>query len=129
MGEGGGWESSRGEVTAEVSIDDGDVGDIAGSDDLVREFRPDRLDLIVSLSDLSISPLGSSAEFRGLSFFPEPGILDRRALKDLVESLVSDLLKDGKDCRPSGPAELLGRDAPPSLDGWLPIVLVCEVSQ
>lgn len=109
-------------------MDDGEVGVMAGSECLDLEFRPDLPDLMVSLSDLSPSPLDSRAELRGLSLFPEPGILDRRALKDLVESLVSDLLKEGRDWRPSGPAELVGLDVLPSLDGWLPIASWgCEV--
>lgn len=114
MGDGGGWESSSGEVRPEVSMDDGEVGVIAGSEAL--DFLPDLLDLSVSESDLSASPLDRSAEFRGLSVL-FPGILDRRVLKDLADSLVSDLLKEGKDCRASGPPALVGLDALPSFDG------------
>lgn len=121
MGDGGGWESSSGEVRPEVSMDDGEIGDTAGSEDLA--FLPDLEDLSVSESDLSPSPLDSRAEFRGLSVLL-PGILDRRVLKDLADSLVSDLLKDGKDCSASGPPALVGLEALPSFDGWLPIALV-----
>lgn len=128
MGEGGGCGSSIGDVTEGVSAEEGEVGDIAGSECLV--LRPDLLDRIVSLSDRSPSPFDRRAELRGLSVLLEPGIFDRRVLKDLVESLVSDLLKEGKEGRPSGPAALLGRDVLlPSLDGWLPIVLVGQTSQ
>lgn len=125
MGEGGGCGLSIGDITEGVSAEDGEVGDTAGSECLL--LRADLLDLIVSLSDLSPSPFDSKAEVRGLSVFPEPGILDRKVLKDLVESLVSDLLKEGRDGRPSGPAALFGREVLlPSLDGWLPIVFVFD---
>lgn len=120
MGDGGGCGSSNGEgeVKAELSLEMGETGDAAGSEDLALECRPDLPDLMVSVSDLSPSPLDSRAEVRGLSLFPDPGILDLRALKDLVESLVSDLLKEGSDCRLSAPAELLGLEVPlPSLEG------------
>lgn len=114
MGEGGGWESSSGEVKPDVSTEDGEVGDMAGSEAL--PFLADLLDLSVSESDLSPSPLESKAEFLGLSVLL-PGILDRRVLKDLADSLVSDLLKEGKDCRASGPPALVGLDALPSFEG------------
>lgn len=80
-----------------MSIDDGEVGVIAGSDDLCREKRRLLPDFIDSASDLSPeSPFDMRAEFRGLSVLDEePGILDLRALKDLVESFVSDLLNEG----------------------------------
>lgn len=114
MGDGGGWESSSGEPRPEVSMDDGEVGVIAGSEDL--PFLADLLDLSVSESDLSPSPLDSNAEFRGLSVLV-PGILDRSVLKDLADSLVSDLLKEGRDCRASGPPALVGLEELPSFDG------------
>jgi len=134
MGDGGGWASSRGEVTP-VSTDEGEVGDTAGSEDLLREKRPLRPDFTDPASDLSpASPLDNSAELRGLSVLAEePGIFDLRVLKDLVESLVSDLLNDGNDCKPSGlrspaPAELLGLGVLlPSFDGWFPIARVTLV--
>lgn len=80
-----------------MSNDDGEVGDIAGSDCLCREKRRLLPDFMDSASDLSPeSPLDIRAEFRGLSVLAEePGIFDLRALKDLVESLVSDLLNEG----------------------------------
>lgn len=122
--------SSSGEATPEVSMDDGEVGDTAGSDCLDLEWRRSLFpDLTEPESDFSTSPLDRRVEFRGLSVLPEPGILERKVLKDLVESLVSDLLKEGSDWIPSGPAELLGLEVPLlSLDGWLPIVLrsLCE---
>lgn len=102
-------------------MDDIEAGDIAGSEDL--NFLPDLLDLSVSESDLSPSPLDNKAEFRGLSVL-FPGIFDRKVLKDLADSLVSDLLNDGKDCSASGPPALVGLDALPSFDGWLPIASV-----
>lgn len=118
-GEGGGWESSSGEATPVVSMDEGDVGETAGSECLDLECRRSLLpDLTEAESDFSTSPLDSRAEFRGLSVLPEPGILDRKVLKDLDESLVSDLLNEGSELMPSGPAELLGLEVPlPSLDG------------
>lgn len=58
-------------------------------------------------------------EFLGLSvLLLLPGIFDRKERKDLEDSLVSDLLNDGYDCRSPEPA--LGED-PPSLELWLPI--------
>lgn len=70
----------------------------------------------------------SMAEFLGLSVLPEPGILDRRERKERDESLVSDLLKEGYDCKPSaGPFPEDLEDPPPaSLDAWLPIVSQCQ---
>ena len=79
-----------------------------------------------------MSPLASpDVDVLGLSVL-EPGILDLIApLNDLVDSLVSALLKDGYDCRLSGPRPLsnevwdvllLGVPLPEPLDGWLPIV-------
>lgn len=119
-GDGGGWASSMGEVTAELSI--GEVADgIAASELFV--LLPDLLDLSVSVS-VSPSPLVSKVEFRGLSVFA-PGIFDLRVLKDRADSLVSDFEKEGKDWRASGPAALVGREALPSFDGWLPITFVC----
>lgn len=118
MGDGGGCDSSNGEDTADVLMEPGEPGVAKGSDERCLEYRDDLPDRTVSESDLSPSPLESSAELRGLSFLAEPGILERKVLNDLVESLVSDLLKDGSDCRPSGPATLPGLEEPlPSLDG------------
>lgn len=133
MGDGGGSSSPTGEVGLERStVDDGEVGVIAGSDDLCREKRPLLPDLTDPASDLSPdSPFDIRAEFLGLSVLPEePGILDLRALNDLVESLVSDLLNEGYDWRPSGVRSpvLCGLDElPPSLDVWFPIVAVSGV--
>ena len=63
------------------------------------------VDLVEAASDLSTPPLLVSKldnEFRGLSDLPLPGILDRKEpRKDRVDSLVSDLLKDGYDWSPS----------------------------
>ena len=56
-------------------------------------------DLTEATSDLSAEaspfPLEMMVEFRGLSVFPVPGILDRRDRKEREDSLVSDLLKEG----------------------------------
>lgn len=73
------------------------------------------------------SPFARIAELRGLSVFPEPGILDRRERKDREDSLVSDLLNEGYDCRFSGTARSplppgFDDPTPASLDGWLPII-------
>ena len=62
-------------------------------------------DLVDATSDRSTPPLLVSRLERdplGLSNFPVPGILDRiDPRKEREDSLVSDLLKDGYDCRPS----------------------------
>ncbi len=105
------------------STDDAiDVGEEAESERLRRESggRDDRLvrdDLIELASDLSVggSPFESMVEDRGLSFFELPGILDRSERNDRVESLVSERLKEGYDCRPSG-ADDFDDAAPLSLE-------------
>ena len=57
---------------------------------------PDLTDATSDLSaDASPFPLDMMVEFRGLSVFPVPGILDRSDRKDREDSLVSDLLKEG----------------------------------
>lgn len=100
---------------------DGDVGEVGDmAESVLLVLLPDLLVLMVSVS-VSPSPLESKAEFLGLSVF-DPGILDRSALKDRAESLVSDLAKEGKDWKVSGPlelgpAELVGLEALPSFDG------------
>ena len=89
---------------------------------LERPLRPDRTDApSATLLSPAESPLERRAEFRGLSVLPlEPGILDRRERKDLDESLVSDLLKEGYDwseASPEGAApEPLDEEPPPSLE-------------
>ena len=83
---------------------------------------PDLMDP-VSFGSPGPSPLESIAELRGLSVFPDPGILDRSDLKDRVESLVSVLAKEGYCCRSPGPElGLLPGAAPPSFELWLPIL-------
>lgn len=91
---------------------------------LERPLLPDRTEAASAILLSLESPFGWSVEFLGLSVFEPPGILDRSALKDREESLVSDLLKDGYDCRlPSPEAEPLGEE-PPSLEAELPMVAV-----
>jgi len=112
----------------------GDWGDSGESGSMVESGRltletPDlalRPDLTDAASDFSTaaaaaaSPLDSKVEFLGLSVFPPPGILDRKERNERVESLVSDLLKLGYDCRlsPGPPPPPL---EPPSLEVWFPI--------
>jgi hypothetical protein len=89
-------------------------------------------DFTEAASDFSAgaSPFDSMVEFRGLSVFPLPGILDRRERKERDESLVSDRLKDGYDCkfssRSPGAPELF-EDEPPSFEFWFPMIL-CQAS-
>lgn len=65
------------------------------------------------------SVLGKAVEARGLStLLLLPGIFDRKERKDLDDCWVSDLLKEGYDCKSP---ELLFRPEPPSLELWLPI--------
>lgn len=106
-----------------VSMDDWELGDGTESERLARGVAVFPLfpDFTEATSDLSgISPF-KIVEFRGLSVFPEPGILDRRDRKDREDSFVSDLLKEGYDCKPSGPprspAPLALDPTPASLDG------------
>lgn len=83
---------------------------------LERPLLPDRTEAASPVSPLA------TMEFLGLSVLPLPGILDRNPRKDRVESLVSDLLKEGYDWRASPePAPFL-EEEPPSLEVWLPIV-------
>lgn len=82
---------------------------------------PDLMDP-VSFGSPGPSPLESIAELRGLSVLLEPGILDRKDLKDRVESLVSDLEKEGYCCRSPGPDAPLLWDPPPSFELPLPII-------
>jgi hypothetical protein len=99
MGDGGGFGSSRGEVASSPSSCEGDVGPVNGESGAVldiadRELFPDRTDPASDLST-SVSPLlNPDVEFRGLSVLL-PGILDRRARKDRMDSFVSALLNDG----------------------------------
>jgi hypothetical protein len=83
----------------------GDVGDVAESGRPPRD-RAERLllpDLMEAASDLSrlVSAERPDVEVRGLSVLV-PGIFDRSELKDRVEPLVSDLLKEGMEPR-AGP--------------------------
>jgi hypothetical protein len=69
-------------------------------------------------------------EFRGLSDFPLPGILDRSALNERDDSFVSDFPKEGYVWRLSersvlGPAAAEPLEPPPlSFEFWFPIILV-----
>lgn len=102
------------------------VGEVAESARLARDIA-DRLllpDRIEPASDLSSPFARPAVEFRGLSVLL-PGILDRSALKDRVESFVSDLLNEGIDdirgpllSKEVDDALFLGVEAPePPLDG------------
>jgi hypothetical protein len=99
MGDGGGLSSSRGDATSSPSSCEGDVGPDNGESGAVleiadRELFPDRIDPASDLST-SVSPLlNPDVELRGLSVLL-PGILDRSARKDRVDSFVSALLNDG----------------------------------
>jgi len=122
MGEGGGWSSSSGEGAFVVSIDDCELGEGKESARLAR-VRGD-LDLAAATSGLSeTSAAARIVELRGLSVLLDPGILDRSDRRDREDSFVSDLLKDGYDCRFSGTPVDLEDPAPESLDGWLPMIL------
>jgi hypothetical protein len=130
MGDGGGSWSASGEPTVAVSADEGELGDGSESERLTLLWGdlPLRPDLTEAASDLSgTSPLDKMAELLGLSVLPEPGILERRERKERDESLVSDLLKEGYDCRTSSllPAGLEDA-APASLELWLPMVSQCQ---
>jgi hypothetical protein len=97
MGDGGGWSSPTGEFAVAVSMEDWELGDGTESLRLIRvsgfAVFPDFTE---AASDLSgRSTLASIVEFRGLSVFPDPGILDRRDRNDRDDSFVSDLLKEG----------------------------------
>jgi hypothetical protein len=98
IGDGGGKDSSKGELTGAVSADAGEPGEGVESERLARLWvdLPLFPDLTEAASDFSgASPFASIAEPRGLSVLAEPGILERRERKDRDESLVSDLLKEG----------------------------------
>ncbi len=57
---------------------------------------PDFTDAASDLSaEASPFPLERMVEFRGLSVFPLPGILDRRDRNEREDSFVSDLLNEG----------------------------------
>ena len=95
--------ASRGEVTSSESSCWGDVGPLKGeSGSSVRplfaradlELFPDLTDPASVLSTIASPLLNPDVEARGLSVLV-PGILDRKARKDRVDSLVSALLNDG----------------------------------
>lgn len=128
-GDGGGLGSSRGEPASSESA----VGEVAESESPTplgadRELLPDFTDVASERSTTSVSTLlRLDVEFRGLSFLP-PGILDLRPRKDLVDSFVSALLKEGYDERFSAPLsseadERLPRGvlSPEPLELWFPI--------
>ena len=130
MGDGGGWSSASGELTAAISTDEGEPGEGAESARLARPggdlpLLPDLTDAASACS--APSPFASIAEPLGLSVLPEPGILERRERKERDESLVSDLLKEGYDCKPPSPfPTALEGAAPASLEDWLPMVSLCQ---
>lgn len=103
-------------------------------DTLDLALRPDRTEAASFLAvSFGVSPLDRIAELLGLSVLPLPGILDRRERNDRVESLVSDLLKEGYDWSGASTAlaepldpEPLDPEPPLSLEFWLPIVPSAE---
>jgi hypothetical protein len=110
-----------------VSGDEGELGE--GYESLRAAVRlwgdlPLLPDLTDAASDFSgASPLERTAELLGLSVLAEPGILERSERKDRDESLVSERLKEGYDCRASSPLPAALEDgAPASLEFWLPMV-------
>lgn len=102
---------------------DGEFGsDAEPTAPLDAALFPDTIDAASEFAS-SVSPLlKPEVELRGLSVLL-PGIFDRRARNDRVDSLVSALLKDGYDCRFSAPlsndvcdALPFGVDAPEPLE-------------
>jgi len=110
-----------------VSTDDGELGDGMESVRKSRgcgglEFLPPDLSGATSAFSFASVPFARTVEVLGLSVLPEPGILERRDRKDLDDSLVSVLLNDGYDWKPSGPdLSPVPLEAPESLDDWLPM--------
>jgi len=99
-------------------------------------------DLMDVVSDLSIPPPPVSIFDRdvlGLSVFPLPGIFDRIApRRDRDDSFVSDLLKDGYDCKPSPTVRSEARaeasrvvplEASFSFEGCCPMPVLCLKSR
>jgi hypothetical protein len=129
-GDGGGWSAAMGESTGDsgssgVCMRGGRSLRLA-LETLERPLLPDRTEAASAvLSVDEVSTLASTAEFLGLSVLALlPGILDRRDRKDRDDSLVSDLLKDGYDCRGGSPApepDPFGGELP-SLECWLPMM-------
>jgi len=112
-----------------VKAESGETGEVGDGYESVRLARlcgdlPLLPDLTEATSDFSgRSPFASMVELRGLSVLVEPGILERRERNERDESLVSDRLKEGYDCRPSSPfPAALDDAAPASLEFWLPMV-------
>jgi hypothetical protein len=130
MGDGGGSWSASGEPTVAVSADEGELGEGSESErlTLLCGDLPLFPDLTEAASDLSgTSLLDSMAELLGLSVLPEPGILERSERNERDESLVSDRLKEGYDCKTSSLlAAGLEDAAPASLELWLPMVSQCQ---
>ncbi len=134
-----GGEGISGEVSpdGETAPVDGESGASVRPvfDKADRELLPDFTEAASDLSSV-VSPLPrADREALGLSVLV-PGILDLKALKDLVDSFVSALLKDGYDWRLSAPLSKeiwetppLGDADPDPLDGWFPIVvcLACKI--
>lgn len=108
MGEGGGCCSALG-VSASPALPLLEpAASCASADDMagLELERPLVADLTLRASDLSSFDSTSAVEdARGLSLDLEPGILVLRALlNERIDSLVSDLLKDGYESRLGPPA-------------------------
>ena len=112
-------------MASDTGGETGEFGDLADDDLPGREWVDLLLpvDLVEAASDLSTPPLLVSKldnEFLGLSDLPLPGILERKEpRKDRVDSLVSDLLKDGYDWSPSPTLRSPGVEASP-FGGFVP---------
>lgn len=123
VGDGGGCASSSSAKLPLRGVSDERFLECLLSDlPLVADF----IDCASTLSTLVVdaSPASCVLEARGLSVDSLLGILVRRALlKDRVDSLVSDLLKDGYESRlgPVGVCEPLLLPSF-SFDGWLPML-------
>jgi hypothetical protein len=110
----------------------------AGRSDLLALERldlpllPDRTE--ATSAALLASTSFTSEELRGLSAFllELPGILDRKERKERDDSLVSDLLRDGYDCKASpydGAPGPLAAPGPAPLELELPITGGSSLSQ
>lgn len=112
-GDGSPFSSSSAITFGAVLEDTGDAG--VEPDGARLAFDP--VDFTDPASDLSGPPSmlpSAPADALGLSVFPLLGIFDRMPWKERLDSLVSDLLNDGYDCRLSVGEVCVGR-----LDGVL----------
>jgi hypothetical protein len=126
-GEGGGCSSLTGEK-GDSTGDESAGGCLRGGKSLrlallERPLRPDFTEAASAALSVESPFEGRTVEFLGLSVFPLPGILERRERKDREDSLVSDLLKDGYDCRGASLEPLPPFCEPLSFELWLPIVV------